>query len=103
MSLLKRPNGHQQSSQAVVRNRSAAVRLIGVAAAQRVRLGLTGLAAIFLLVLVTAAGMRPAPSAAPVDSHGEPLAVLGVAPGPGPANFDAKGQPRQAAPRPSQT
>lgn len=59
----------------------AAARLIQVSAAHRIRLGLTGLAAIFLLVMVAAAGMRPAPSAAAVGSGAEPLAVLGVAPG----------------------
>jgi hypothetical protein len=107
MSLLNRHNGNQQSAEAVATGRYAAVRaadrLIGAAAAQRVRWGLTGLAAIFLLFLVASAGMRPAASAAPVDSQAEPLAVLGVAPGPGPAKFDAQGQPRQAAPRPSHT
>ncbi len=107
MSLLNRRTGNQQSAEAVASGRYAAMRaadrLIGVAAAQRVRWGLTGLAAIFLLFLVASAGMRPGASAAPVDSQGEPLAVLGVAPGPGPAAFDAKGQPRQAAPKPSRT
>ena len=50
---------------------------------QRVRAGLTGLAAIFLMVLIAAAGMRPDRSVAPAGTHGETLAVLGVAPGPG--------------------
>lgn len=48
---------------------------------QRVRVGLTGLAFIFLLVLVTAAGLRPGRSVAPAEAQGETLAVLGVAPG----------------------
>jgi hypothetical protein len=48
---------------------------------QRVRVGLTGLAFIFLLVLITAAGLRPGRSVAPAGSQGETLAVLGVAPG----------------------
>jgi hypothetical protein len=51
-----------------------------VAAGQRVRVGLTGLAAIFLLVLVAAAGLRPGvPHGAP-QAADEPLAMLGVAP-----------------------
>ena len=48
---------------------------------QRVRVGLTGLAFIFLLVLITAAGLRPGRSVAPAEAQGETLAVLGVAPG----------------------
>lgn len=51
-----------------------------IAPDQRVRVGLTGLAAIFLLVLIAAAGLRPTvPRAAPQPAD-EPLAVLGVAP-----------------------
>lgn len=50
---------------------------------QRVRIGLTGLAIVFLLVVIAAAGLRPNRSMAPADSQGETLAVLGVAPGPG--------------------
>ena len=48
---------------------------------ERLRWGLTGLAAVFLIVLVAAAGLRPTGRE---DKHGtgEPLAVLGVAPGP---------------------
>lgn len=53
--------------------------------AQRIRVGLTGLAAVFLMVMVAAAGMRPAHSVAPVDAQGETLAVLGVAPSSGAA------------------
>lgn len=49
----------------------------------RVRAGLTGLAAIFLLVLAAAAGLRPDASGARDHAPGETLAVLGVAPGPG--------------------
>ena len=48
---------------------------------QRVRAGLTGLAAIFLMVLIAAAGMKPGRPAATAGTHGETLAVLGVAPG----------------------
>ena len=48
---------------------------------QRVRAGLTGLAAIFLLVLIAAIGVKPHSSVAPPGSQGETLAVLGVAPG----------------------
>lgn len=49
---------------------------------QRVRAGLTGLAAIFLMVLVAAAGLKPARPALPDNGPPvETLAVLGVAPG----------------------
>ena len=48
---------------------------------QRVRAGLTGLAAIFLMVLIAAAGLRPARPMAHATGHSETLAVLGVAPG----------------------
>jgi hypothetical protein len=48
---------------------------------ERLRWGLTGLAAIFLIVMVAAAGLKPA---GPPETRGtgESLAVLGVAPGP---------------------
>ncbi|TRW17146.1 hypothetical protein FMM06_02795 [Glacieibacterium frigidum] len=66
---------------------------------QRVRAGLTGLAAIFLMVLIAAAGMKPNRSAAPAGTHGETLAVLGVAPGPGDADrravAETKAPPRK--------
>jgi len=69
---------------------------------QRVRIGLTGLAFVFLAVLLAAvfirpaveeapitptgvagqrAGIAPAPAAPAADPHTEPLAELGVAPG----------------------
>lgn len=48
---------------------------------QRVRVGLTGLAFIFLLVLIAAAGLRPDRSVAPAEAQAETLAMLGVAPG----------------------
>lgn len=47
----------------------------------RLRWGLTGLAAVFLIVLVAAAGLRPS-ARDEKPGAGEPLAVLGVAPGP---------------------
>jgi len=72
--------------------------LTGCAAALRIRLGLTGLAAIFLLVMVAAAGIRPVQSPAPADSQGEALAVLGVAPTTGPAAFNPAGEPQPAPP-----
>ena len=50
---------------------------------ERLRLGLTGLGAIFLLVMVVAAGLKPASRVAENDRQGESLAVLGVAPGAG--------------------
>jgi hypothetical protein len=46
----------------------------------RLRWGLTGLAAVFLIVMV-AAGLRPT-GGENKPGTGEPLAVLGVAPGP---------------------
>ncbi|WP_313670782.1 hypothetical protein [Sandarakinorhabdus sp.] len=48
---------------------------------ERLRWGLTGLAAVFLIVLVAAAGLRPT-GREDKPGAGEPLAVLGVAPGP---------------------
>ncbi len=45
------------------------------------RWGLTGLAAVFLIVLVAAVGLRPT-GREEQPGTGEPLAVLGVAPGP---------------------
>jgi hypothetical protein len=51
-----------------------------VATAQRVRVGLTVLAAIFLIVLVATAGLRPPVSRGVPQAPDEPLAVLGVAP-----------------------
>ncbi|MDO9489164.1 MAG: hypothetical protein Q7J32_12370 [Sphingomonadaceae bacterium] len=48
---------------------------------QRVRVGMTGLAFVFMLLLVAAAGMRPDRSVAPANAQGETLALLGVAPG----------------------
>lgn len=48
---------------------------------QRVRVGMTGLAFVFMLLLVAAAGMRPDRSVAPANAEGETLALLGVAPG----------------------
>jgi hypothetical protein len=47
----------------------------------RLRWGLTGLAAVFLIVLAAAAGLRPT-GREEQPGTGEPLAVLGVAPGP---------------------
>lgn len=47
----------------------------------RVRTGLTGLAAIFLMVLIAAAGLKPGAGSAHRTAGGETLAVLGVAPG----------------------
>ncbi len=53
---------------------------------QRVRAGLTGLAAIFLMVLIAAAGLKPGRSTAHTGTPTETLAVLGVAPGSNPDN-----------------
>jgi hypothetical protein len=48
---------------------------------ERLRWGLTGLAAIFLIVMLAAARLGPAGNDQQTGA-GEPLAVLGVAPGP---------------------
>jgi hypothetical protein len=48
---------------------------------ERLRWGLTGLAAVFLIVLAAAAGLGPS-GREEQPGTGEPLAVLGVAPGP---------------------
>jgi hypothetical protein len=48
---------------------------------ERLRWGLTGLAAVFLIVLAAAVGLRPT-GREEQPGAGEPLAVLGVAPGP---------------------
>lgn len=52
---------------------------------QRVRIGLTGLACVFLLVLVGTASMSGEAPAAKAPQPEEPLAQLGVAPGSGDA------------------
>lgn len=63
---------------------------------ERLRWGLTGLAAIFLLVLIAAAGLRPAAPARQEAPQGEPLAVLGVAPGAAPADAAPASRPAPA-------
>jgi hypothetical protein len=105
MSLLKRPFGNRMPGTIPGQDYTmrTATRLVQVAAAQRIRLGLTGLAAIFLLVLIAAAGLRPTQSAAATDSSAEPLAVLGVAPGAGPATFARNSPARPVAPRATRT
>jgi hypothetical protein len=60
---------------------------------ERLRLGLTGLGAIFLIVMVVAAGLKPAGRATNRDPQGESLAVLGVAPGAGQGAPDAPPNP----------
>ncbi len=79
----------------------AAGKLTRVAAAQRIRLGVTGLAAIFLLlVVIAAAGLRPGQSPTAQDTLGEPLAVLGVAPGAGAAALARDAGPKPPVVRP---
>jgi hypothetical protein len=60
---------------------------------ERLRLGLTGLGAIFLIVMVVAAGLRPASRTTEPARQGESLAVLGVAPGAGQTAPDAPHRP----------
>jgi hypothetical protein len=62
---------------------------------ERLRLGLTGLGAIFLIVMVVAAGLKPAARNDDRDPQGESLAVLGVAPGAGPTTPDAQATPNR--------
>lgn len=78
MLLLKQKFGNQDKGTAAEASRCEGLRQ---SAAHRIRLGITGLAAIFLLVMVAAAGLKPAASVAATDGQAEPLAVLGVAPG----------------------
>lgn len=66
---------------------------------QRVRVGLTGLAFIFLLVLIAAAGLRPDRSGARTEAHAETLAMLGVAPGADSGVFHRSSGERRPAPR----
>ena len=71
---------------------------------QRVRIGLTGLAFVFLLVLLGTAIRRSgdAPPAAPLTANGlangvepdEPLAEMGVAPGQSTTENEQSGAPR---------
>ncbi|MEI6486304.1 MAG: hypothetical protein WCO11_08560 [Sphingomonadales bacterium] len=61
----------------------------------RLRWGLTGLAAIMLIVMVAAAGSRPT-GREPQPGAGEPLAVLGVAPGPATKTDDSAAPPAPA-------
>ncbi len=71
---------------------------------QRVRIGLTGLAFVFLLVLLGTAISRSGdpPAAEPVNANGlangvepdEPLAQIGVAPGQSTTENMASGAPR---------
>ena len=94
MSLLKRPFG----------NSVGGPRAAGVtAAAQRVRWGLTGLAAIFLLVLIAAVGLRPERDPEAQQGQNEPLAELGVAPGAGPTALTQTPRPAATPARPSRT
>lgn len=85
MSLLKRKFGAPQVNPSLSAGGQDAS--VGRGAGdQRIRVGLTGLAAIFLLVLIAAAGLRPGSDGPVAEASGEPLAVLGVAPGAGLAN-----------------
>lgn len=100
MSLLQGKIEVQDSPEAMARAEAPARRL---PTGQRVRVGLTGLGAIFLLVLVAAAGLRPAPQIAIPQAADEPLAVLGVAPGAGSPNTAPAVIPPQPLDRPRQS
>jgi hypothetical protein len=102
MSLLERRFDDAGTAAAVVCRNGENVAAVAEASAwRRIRLGLTGLAAIFLIVLIAAASLRPAGPSAARDPQAEPLAVLGVAPGAAPAEEIAKAPP--PAGRPSRT
>lgn len=92
MALLKSPFGKANVESTAV----------PVPAGDRVRVGLTGLAAIFLLILAVAAGVKtvPVPRTVATEAPDEPLAVLGVAPGAGPGVTAPNAPP---PPRPSRT
>ncbi len=75
---------------------------------QRVRIGLTGLACVFLLVLIGTASIGSDAPAAKTSQPEEPLAQLGVAPGSGDMNgqqdlptSDPVSQPIAIAPPPA--
>ena len=70
---------------------------------QRVRVGLTGLAAIFILVMIAAAGLKPAPKTIQPKGQGETLAVLGVAPSSGEPVKSANTATTPAVTRPNKT
>lgn len=102
MSLLERRFDDAGSAAAVVcRNGEKMTAGAEASAWRRIRLGLTGLAAIFLIVLIAAVSLRPAGTAAAPDPQAEPLALLGVAPGAAPAEEIAKAPPPPG--RPSRT
>lgn len=75
---------------------------------ERLRLGLTGLGAIFLIVMVVAAGLKPISRQRTAEPQGESLAVLGVAPGAGstpqppPPTASVAPVPTPAPPAPAQ-
>jgi hypothetical protein len=105
MSLLERRFDDAGSSAAVAgrigENVAGDAGVGEASAARRIRLGLTGLAAIFLIVLIAAAGLRPTALPAAADSQAEPLAVLGVAPGAAPAAEEGLMQQAKAPPSPN--
>lgn len=69
-----------------MRDISRITRTVGSVGAQRMNVGLTLLALIFLTVISAAAGVRASRPKAPVNPKTETLAVLGVAPSSGSAS-----------------
>lgn len=65
---------------------------------QRVRVGLTGLAAIFLLVMFAAASLKPVRQVVQPKGQAETLAVLGVAPSSGAVEPIRQQQPPASPP-----
>ncbi|GGE13719.1 hypothetical protein GCM10011529_20130 [Polymorphobacter glacialis] len=94
MLLLRQTFGKQDDGTAAEASRCEG--LLRQSAAHRIRLGLTGLAAIFLVVMIAAAGLRPTASVAATGPQAEPLAVLGVAPGAPASMAVSSSQPRPA-------
>jgi len=101
MSLLER-RSDDAGNPAAVAGRIGENAVVASDASHRIRLGLTGLAAIFLVGMIAAVGLRPTATQAAPEAQAEPLAVLGVAPGAGPAAVDETKAPA-AGRRPSQT
>ncbi len=78
------------------------IRLAESAGTQRLNVGLTLLALVFLTVMVAAAGVRASRPQAPVNPRTETLAVLGVAPSSGSAStLSAPAAVRPKATRPA--
>jgi hypothetical protein len=81
MSLLQRTFGDSAPGNSSLRKTAKRLHLSN---AHRIRVGLTGLGAIFLFVMISAASLQPS-AAVSLPEPPESLAVLGVAPGASPS------------------